>query len=132
MLVKCLWLLYLQVAKLCQYLEKRINEPLELAGTFNVSIINALWSLITGDKLDLADVKSNNVVSALNHLVRNASPISPVAAALPNPTMAKWPVFSKMSGFDLLKPTFVQIVDLITPYVENHRFQSHQYSVIAK
>jgi hypothetical protein len=102
---------------------------LDLSGTFNVSIINALWSLITGDKLDLEDAKSNKVVSSLNHLVRNATPISPVAAALPHPTMAKWPLFSTMSGFALLKPTFVHIVDLITPYVDNHRFQSHQLIV---
>ena len=128
---KCCWNWLLQVAKLCQFFEKRSNgEPLDLAGTFNVSIVNALWSIITGDKLDLEDFQSNVVVSSLNHLVRNATPISPVAAALPHPTMAKWPVFSKMSGFTIIKPTFEHIVDLITPYVDNHRFPLHSPLIV--
>ena len=45
-----------QVAKLCQFLEKRMDEPIQLAGTFNVSIVNALWAIITGEKLQLDDL----------------------------------------------------------------------------
>ena len=37
-----------EVTKLCQLLEKIGKEPLDLSGTFNVSIVNSLWSIIVG------------------------------------------------------------------------------------
>jgi hypothetical protein len=32
-----------EVAKLCQFLSKRCDEPINLSGTMNISIVNALW-----------------------------------------------------------------------------------------
>ncbi len=37
-----------EVTKLCQLLERIGKEPLDLSGTFNVSIVNSLWSIIAG------------------------------------------------------------------------------------
>ncbi len=42
-------LIHDEVTKLCQLLEKIGKEPLDLSGTFNVSIVNSLWAIIAGD-----------------------------------------------------------------------------------
>ena len=110
-----------EVLKLCKTLAKKSEEPLNMSGMFNVSIVNALWSLITSEKLDHNDPALARIVSKVNYLVRNATPISPVAAALPDPRMSKWPFLNKISGMDILKSTFESIVEMVEPYVENHR-----------
>ena len=35
-----------EVAKMCQYFSKRTGEPINLSGTMNISIVNALWSIL--------------------------------------------------------------------------------------
>jgi hypothetical protein len=50
-----------EVAKLCQLLEKSTNVPTDLVGIFNVSILNALWSIITGEKLELGSILQNSI-----------------------------------------------------------------------
>jgi methyl farnesoate epoxidase/farnesoate epoxidase len=110
-----------EVAKLCQFLEKRSDQALSLSGTFNVSIVNALWSIITGEKLDMENPASKKVVDSINHLVRNANPLSPLTAALPHPSMAKWPILSKLTGFSLMKNTFGPGTQMMFPYAEEHK-----------
>jgi hypothetical protein len=46
------------------------------------------------------------VVKDMNRLVRSVTPLSPVSAALPHPSMAKWPILNKMSGFATINNTF--------------------------
>ena len=81
-----------EVAKLCQYLSKRCDEPINLAGTMNISIVNALWSILVGEKLDLEDPNLIKVVTLVNALVNGPSPQNAVTAMLPHPKMASWPV----------------------------------------
>ena len=35
-----------EIAKLCQQLSKKCGEPLDLSGTMNISVVNALWSIL--------------------------------------------------------------------------------------
>ena len=57
----------------------------------------------------------------MNKIVRNVSPLSPVAAALPHPSMAKWPGLSKLSGFSMIKETFTHAFEVLTPYYDEHK-----------
>jgi methyl farnesoate epoxidase/farnesoate epoxidase len=35
-----------EVGKLCQHFSKRTDQPINLSGTMNISIVNALWSIL--------------------------------------------------------------------------------------
>jgi hypothetical protein len=81
-----------EVAKLCQYLSKRCDEPINMAGTMNISIVNALWSILVGEKLDLEDPNLIKVVTLINALMNGPSPQNVVTSLLPHPSMASWPI----------------------------------------
>jgi hypothetical protein len=57
-----------EASKLCQLLEKRScdGSAICLPGSFNVSIVNALWTIVTGEKLDLEDPTLDKVVASMN------------------------------------------------------------------
>ena len=55
----------------------------------NVSIINALWAIMVGERLDLEDPNLIKVVKSVDRLLHEASPVSPVVAVLPFPAMVK-------------------------------------------
>ena len=47
------------------------NEPVDLNRTMNISILNALWSILVGEKLDLDDPKLAKVFEMFDYLLRN-------------------------------------------------------------
>ena len=53
----------------------------------NVSIINAIWAIMVGERLDLDDPNLANLVHAIEEFLHGAAPVSPIAAALPHPSM---------------------------------------------
>jgi len=57
----------------------------------------------------------------MNKLVRSVTPLSPVTAALPHPSMAKWPILDKISGFAHIKKTFSEAFPILIPYFEEHK-----------
>ena len=76
-----------EVSKLCQLLSKSEGQPIDLSGTLGVSIVNALWALIVGERFDLEDPKLLKVVHSMDQLIHGSSPSSPLAAILPSPAM---------------------------------------------
>ncbi len=75
-----------EVSKLCQKLSKNEGQPIDLSGSMNISIINALWSIIVGERLDLDDPNLLRVVDSINKTIK-ASPVSPLVAVLPHPSL---------------------------------------------
>jgi hypothetical protein len=63
-----------------------------MAGTMNISIINSLWSILVGEKLDLEDPNLIKVVTLINALMNGPSPQNVVTSLLPHPSMASWPI----------------------------------------
>ena len=55
----------------------------------NISIINALWAIMVGERLDLDDPNLAKVVQSIDELLHGSSPVSPLAAVLPHPSMVK-------------------------------------------
>ena len=76
-----------EVSKLCQLLSKSEGQPIDLSGTLGVSIVNALWAIIVGERFDLEDPKLLKVVHSMDQLIHGSSPSSPLAAILPSPAM---------------------------------------------
>ena len=109
-----------EVSKLRASLSKRCDEPVNLAGTMNISIVNALWSILVGEKLNLEDPNLTKVVTLVNNLINGPSPMNVVSAIMPHPKMATWPGIRLLSGFARAKQTFDEIYNMVEPYVEQH------------
>ena len=41
-------LILTEIHQLCNFLDKQIQQPLKINLAFNLSVVNALWTLITG------------------------------------------------------------------------------------
>jgi hypothetical protein len=76
-----------EVSKLCQKLSKNDGQPVDLTCTMNVSILNALWSIMVGVRLDLDDPSLLKVVDSVDRLLHESSPVSPLVAVLPHPSL---------------------------------------------
>jgi methyl farnesoate epoxidase/farnesoate epoxidase len=81
-----------EVAKLCQHLSKKCDEPINLNGTMNISVLNALWSILVGENLDLEDPNLIKIVNLVNAVVNGPSPMNAVSLILPHESMATWPI----------------------------------------
>ncbi len=83
------------------------GKQIGLLGTMNISIINALWAIITGERLDIEDPNLNKAVKILNEFVSSTSlsGTSPLALVLPR-SMTKWPILDKLSGFKMIHCSF--------------------------
>ena len=88
----------------------------------NISILNALWSILVGEKLDLDDPKLGNIIAMFDNLFRNTSgQASLMLAILPHPSMAKLPGVRHLSGVDLAFKTFKATQEFIEPYITEHK-----------
>ena len=98
------------------------NEPVNLDRVMNISILNALWVILVGEKLDLDDPKLVLIIKLFDNLNRtSAGPTSPVAAILPHPSMSKWPVLRELTGFQAIYDSFNGPKDFIEPYIKQHQ-----------
>jgi cytochrome P450 family 2 subfamily U polypeptide 1 len=88
----------------------------------NISIVNALWSLITGERLEIEDPSLTKLVSLINEFILavQLSDSTPLALILPR-QMTKWPVLDSLSGLKLTKDAMNSVLNLITPCIENHQ-----------
>ena len=58
--------------KLCKVLAEDVGQPICLTYKANVSIVNALWVLLVGERLDLHDKKLDRIVKALDDVLMSA------------------------------------------------------------
>lgn len=87
----------------------------------NISIVNALWCIITGQRLDIDDPGQQRVVTLINNFLVTItlSGNNLFAAFLPK-FMIRWPVIDYLSGYKVQKDGNDAMVDLISPYIEEH------------
>jgi cytochrome P450 len=99
------------------------GQPLDLSGLTNISILNALWSIVTGDQLELENPILWKVIehvnAYLNSLSVNGS--SSLNILLPSAAIAKLPFFRSISGFQSSVDAVKSFLDLIGPYIDNHK-----------
>ena len=69
-------------------------------GTMNISIVNALWQIVTGEKLEIEDPDLIKIAKLLNDFLITVSlnGANPLALFLPR-SMTKWPLLDSLSGF---------------------------------
>jgi len=59
-----------EASKLCRSIEKELDRPTQLDSKLNISILNALWTILVGEELDMENPEDLKVVNALNDFVR--------------------------------------------------------------
>ena len=88
----------------------------------NISVLNALWVILVGEKLDLDDPKLDTIIRLFDDLNRtSAGPTSPLQAILPHPSMAMWPVLRKLTGFEVVYDSFWKTGEYVEPYIKEHQ-----------
>ena len=93
-----------EVDKLCDEFKKLGGEAIDIGLKMNISILNALWAMLTGEKLALNDPKLQLIVERFNTFFRSTSPTSALASMFPTPEMIRWPIFKPLltaMSFDL-------------------------------
>ncbi len=97
------------------------GEPVNLNRTMNVSIVNALWLILVGEKLELDDPKSGEVIRLFDELFRKSSgSVSPLVSILPHHSMAKWPLLRTLFEYETHYNTMKATREFIEPYITEH------------
>ena len=112
-----------EVEKLCDELKKFEGKPFKWEGILNVSVLNGLWSLLVGEKLQLNDPRLKKIVELMDKLLRGQGPSGALATMFPFPEMIRWPIISNIVGLDLETnfQTIDQMKQVVEAYVEDHK-----------
>ncbi len=89
-----------EVEKLCEKLLLDVNHPIDLNFRLNLSVVNVLWFILVGQRLDLDDQRLLGVVHAIDRVLKSAE-VSSLLAVL-------WPQLFKLvhPRFKAAKETF--------------------------
>ena len=111
-----------EVQKLLDNLRPKANKAISLRNTFNISIVNALWSIVIGEKLDLNDPKLMKTVELFDAFNRSAEgPTSAAANLIPFPKLLNLGLVKKALGLDQLEAFFGQVLQMVKPAIDNHK-----------
>ena len=117
-------LLQEEAMKLCSLLGAKEDMDLDLTTMLNRSIVNAVWFIISGEKMELEDPRLNELVSLINAFGANVNLSSPLTFMLPHPSMAKLPILRSIMNFDLIKDAFESVNKYIQQTVRCHQQNS--------
>ena len=59
-----------EVQKLIDFVKPEVNKITNLNRVTNIAILNALWNIMAGETLELSDPKLQDILTALDDLVR--------------------------------------------------------------
>ena len=116
-----------EVDKFCKQIKKSTGNAVNPGLIMNISILNTLWGMITGEKLPLDDPKLRNIVEKFNDFfTKTTFPSSAIASFFPNPQMIKWWIFKPIRNalglkLELLYTTFAEIANLCEEQIERHK-----------
>ena len=94
-----------EAKKLAEMLRKEQN-PTFLNHNLQISVVNTLWSIVVGEKLELDDPKLEGIVRHIVTFMSEAMPQSPFTQCLPNKNMARLPILREFAGYTVKKNLF--------------------------
>ena len=65
-----------EIRELCSHLNTKLDQPLSVNLIYNLSVVNALWTLISGSRFSLADPKLEELVTKMDDLVKDSGNVS--------------------------------------------------------
>ena len=108
-----------EVEKLCSEYKKLVAHPVCLDNTLNLSIVNALWAILVGEKLPLNDPKVIGIVASLNKVIRESRGGSRLAAFLPHPRLIL--LFKESLGINLFIETTKKLSSMVEAQIKAHK-----------
>nr|AKH03513.1 cytochrome P450 3075B2 [Paracyclopina nana] len=108
-----------EVAKLAQLLEKDVGKEMSMNLKLNLSIVNALWYLLTGEHFALEDPELQAIVAKFDSLLRLEIKNTPFSILMEGwmPKLAKF----TSPGFKHMKDLFTDIKDLVGKALVDHK-----------
>lgn len=115
-----------ELDKLCEELKRCCDKAIDIKTKMNISILNSLWSILTGQKLQLDDPKLQNILDRSNAFLASANPSSALASMLPSPHMFRWSICKPLRdalGLDLnsIKACVDGMVEIIEDQIKHHK-----------
>ena len=87
-----------EIQKLVDFLQPQNGQILDLNRVTNISVVNALWSILAGEKLPLGCEKMKPIIKALDNLLRlSEGPTSVVGNIIPFPQLILLPILRGMT-----------------------------------
>lgn len=110
-----------EVDKLCGEYSKTVGKPISLHNTMNISIINALWSILTGEKLLLNDPKLLKIVSSFSDTVKDVKSIGNLFLSLSPVQLMRWKITEKNAGLDKWKEALQNMTSVLEEQIKEHK-----------
>ena len=116
-----------EVDKLCKQIKKSIGDAKDPRLMMNISIVNALWGMFTGEKLPLDDPKLKHTVEIISaFMTKSIMPSSAIASLFPYPQMIKWWIFKPIRDvlglkLELLYTCVAALAKICNEQIERHK-----------
>ena len=110
-----------EVEKLCTEYSKIEGKPLCLENTFNLSVINSLWAILTGEKLPLKDPKLLKIVSDFNDTLSKIKNRDNLMLPLSPRPLLRLTSVQKAAGLAPWKEALDNLTSIIEAQVVEHK-----------
>ena len=107
-------LIHLEVNALNDSLFKDVGKPIDLKNRFNISVINALWTLISGRRYDLDHPDLLDIVRKVDRLTNTSQ--SSISSLFP--WLAK--VAPGLTGFDKTTKIMLDVIGFVQNTITDH------------
>ena len=124
-----------EVDKLCEEISKFNDKELDIGLKMNISILNSLWSILTGERLPLNDPKLQDIVKKFNDFFGKSSDASEdIASFLPYPPMIRWSIlkpFRNALSLDIesLSKSIGGVTVMAKEQIERHKITTNEEDI---
>ena len=105
-----------EIRELCNHLNTKLDQPISVYLIYNLSVVNALWTLISGSRFSLTDPKLIHLVNKMDELVKESG-----NATLLNVFPALRHVAPDFVGFTKAIKIMTSVVDVISDAIDQHK-----------
>ena len=107
-------LIHIEVNALNESLQKDVGQPIGLKNRFNISVINALWTLISGNRYELDHPELLDIVQKVDRLTHSSQ--SAVTSMFP--WLSK--LAPNLSGWTRVKGIMFDVIGFVKKTIDDH------------
>ena len=110
-----------EVEKLCNEYSKTQGTPICMDNSMNLSVINSLWAILTGEKLPIMDPKLVKIVSDFNASLSNIKNINNLMLPLAPRSQIRHAAVQRVVGLHLWRDALINLTNIIEASINEHR-----------
>ena len=99
---------------------KMLNHPVDLGQTFNITVFNALWTIMVGEKFELDDPELKAIVETLQSYIKEADNLKPIISQILPKFVFTLPIFNNLHQIQLIKETIKQVSAIVELRMKDH------------